>query len=425
MRKRVWIALALLVLAIIVFITFWKFDLGKRLVDNLIILSEWEMPQVSYSMLFLIGAVAVLVAIIIVWIVLHFIPKRRAAAVAETNASIKPDEQFKIENEARKTLSQIIGGIVLIIGLLFTGVNLAVTQREAERSRSLDQEGQITDRFTKAIKQLDSKNAIELRLGGIYALERIARDSERDHWTIMEILTAYVREHASVEKPGNFMKSSPVKRARNTKQEENPKLPTDIQAVLTVIGRRNIPEMGETGRLDLAGTILRRANLRGADLYRADLYKADLSEATLLDVNLFDADLNGADLSRAFLVDVNLSGADLSGADLSGAILSGAKLGGAKLGGANLSGANLYGANLGGAYFGEADLIWGYFGRTNLGGADLSEAHNLTWQNVSQSIVDDETKLPIEMEIQHIDELRVMREQTKRARADRKLTGER
>ena len=31
---------------------------------------------------------------------------------------------------------------------------------------------------------------------GIYALERIAKESREDYWPVMEILTAYVREHA-------------------------------------------------------------------------------------------------------------------------------------------------------------------------------------------------------------------------------------
>ena len=39
-----------------------------------------------------------------------------------------------------------------------------------------------------------------IRLGGIYALERIARDSEKDHGPIMEVLTAYVREKAPRKK---------------------------------------------------------------------------------------------------------------------------------------------------------------------------------------------------------------------------------
>ena len=34
----------------------------------------------------------------------------------------------------------------------------------------------MTDRYTKAIKQLGSKK-LDVRIGGIYALERVARDS--------------------------------------------------------------------------------------------------------------------------------------------------------------------------------------------------------------------------------------------------------
>src|SRR5207248_11751254 len=75
--------------------------------------------------------------------------------------------------------------------------NLRATQAKLD----VDREAQITNRFTQAIGQLgaelkDGKPDLEVRLGGIYALERIARDSSRDHWTIMEVLTAYVRQNA-------------------------------------------------------------------------------------------------------------------------------------------------------------------------------------------------------------------------------------
>ena len=53
----------------------------------------------------------------------------------------------------------------------------------------------MTDRYTKAIEQLGS-DKLDVRIGGIYALERIARDSARDHPTVMEVLTAFIREHS-------------------------------------------------------------------------------------------------------------------------------------------------------------------------------------------------------------------------------------
>lgn len=71
--------------------------------------------------------------------------------------------------------------------------------KAALKNAEAAQDKQITERFTKAVEQLGSDN-ISIRLGGIYALERIANDSEKDHWTIMEVLTAFVREKAPFAK---------------------------------------------------------------------------------------------------------------------------------------------------------------------------------------------------------------------------------
>ena len=104
----------------------------------------------------------------------------------------------KQESDTRTTVLQVIGGAVLFIGLYFTAKTLRTTQ-----------EGQITDRFTKAINQLGEAGPerLPIRLGGIYALERIAKDSERDHWPIMEVLTAYLRETSCYKDEARSKKS--------------------------------------------------------------------------------------------------------------------------------------------------------------------------------------------------------------------------
>src|SRR5262245_35597990 len=94
---------------------------------------------------------------------------------------------------------------------------------------NVGQQGQITERFTKAIEQLGDKERLMVRLGGIYALERIAKDSASDHWSVMEVLTAFVREQA----PAHTMPLD--KTSRETETEESPhelKPPSDIQAIL-------------------------------------------------------------------------------------------------------------------------------------------------------------------------------------------------
>ena len=59
----------------------------------------------------------------------------------------------------------------------------------------LSRDGQVTDRYAKAIEQLGSEK-LDVRIGGICALERVARDSARDHPAVMEMLAAFIREHS-------------------------------------------------------------------------------------------------------------------------------------------------------------------------------------------------------------------------------------
>ena len=59
------------------------------------------------------------------------------------------------------TLAQILGGTALLLGLYFTWRGQQNVQAQLEPNRR----GQITERFTQAIDQLESKD-LEIRLGG-------------------------------------------------------------------------------------------------------------------------------------------------------------------------------------------------------------------------------------------------------------------
>lgn len=326
----------------------------------------------------------------LLFVALWKIPKWQVAHVV----GLTPKDRFDSEDEARKTLATILGGVVVLGGVYFTWRNIRLTQESvatAQKSLVVSQEGQITDRFTKAIEQLGAvddsgKEKLEVRLGGIYALERIADQSERDYRPIMEVLSTYVRENAP-RKPQQVTEDS---------QASTPPRPlaADIQAILTVLGRRDRKFEQTDQHLDLGSTDVREADLSGADLSGADLFKADLRAAHLDKAHLsraqfMGADLRGAylreaDLSRAILFKADLSGAQLMGADLRGAFLVLAKLIGAYLNGADLSEADLSMAN-----FGGADLS-----RANLRGADLSDANCLTQQQIDAAKGDSTTQLP-------------------------------
>ncbi len=307
------------------------------------------------------GVALTLVALLVVVGLAWKVPIWQLASRA---ASLAPDRYLELQNSYRTTIVQALGGIVLLFGIYVTWRRVAATEQQVV----IAGEGQITERFARAIELLGSEK-LAVRLGGIYALERIARDSERDHWPIMEVLTAYVRENAP--RP---------EEAEDAEEQYPTPVATDIQAILTVIGRRRV-------EFERAGE--RILDLRRTNLSLASLLNAKLSGANLLFAHLFGADLSGADLSDANLCGVNLSEADLSEADLSGAHLLGADLRGANLSGVDLFGADLSGANLSGANLWGADLSG-----ANLKGVNLSATIGLTREQMESAITDETTIWP-------------------------------
>jgi len=139
------------------------------------------------------------------------------------------DDRFSLQNDVRTTLLQGIGGGVLLIRVYLTF-----------RQFRLNQEGHLTDRFTHAVDQVGN-DKLAIRVGGIYALGRIARDSERDHEPVMETLAAFLREQSN-ELRRNSQVGDP---------DTTPRLRGDLQAAATVLGDR--PDSRRQCRLGVAG----------------------------------------------------------------------------------------------------------------------------------------------------------------------------
>jgi len=316
------------------------------------------LPQSPSWDLWIAGLFAVLglLGVLVLWKV----PQWQVAGVR----GLSRKEQFDKRNEARKTIATILGGIAFLTGGYFTWRNFNLAQENLK----VTEQGQITDRYTKAIEQIGAvdsgrKPKLEVRLGAIYSLEAVANESRNFHWPIMEVLCTYVRVNAPAKEEESHANAAHTAGARPPTKRELPgdtHPAADIQAILTVLGRREHREWElDKQRLDLNHT-----NLRGADL----------REAHLEDAILFGADLTLANLSHA-----HLDGADLGYADLFGAQLSHAHLDGADLGYADLDEADLRGADFSGA---------------DLSSADLSDAKYLTQEQVDSADGDDYTKLP-------------------------------
>jgi len=271
--------------------------------------------------------------------------------------------------EVAKTLATIGGGI-----FVFWNIRLV-------------QEGQVTERYSKAVDQLGNTDNLVVRVGGVYALERIAKDSPQDHWIVMDLLTSFVRQYSVLKE-----------------ECEMKEVTQDVQAALYVIGKRHhVNDHHPTERdkiLNLSNTNLKGANLLGADLRGANLNnvylrKADLSTTRLSPrswivfvIEMFghkEFDPTPTSLCGADLRETNLQNRNLKAAKFQGAKLQEAKLQGAYMPFANLQSADLSCANLENAIFWGANLTDANLTEANVFNSDFTYVKGLTLGQVKAS----------------------------------------
>ncbi len=280
-----------------------------------------RLPQWTLPVVFALSAVAGIVALVLAPVWLHPAlteSELRGVTDAEKRITLQ-QKQSELQNNARATLLQGLAGLVVVAGAAATWQQVRIARH-----------GHITDRITKAVDQL-GEDTVDVRLGGLYALERVAKDSYEDRATVTAILVAFVRTHAPVDS-----------------QEGDPDVwlgirAPDLQAALTVLARR--PRTPDEPEIYLSRTDLRKArmvegrwdgmicahsNLAGVRMRHSSLVGAAFDHSDLREAHFCEANLAGAKLRDTRLDGANLKGADLRGADLTGATLDGADLSGVR-----------------------------------------------------------------------------------------------
>lgn len=225
------------------------------------------------------------VVVFLVFVLLAVFSVVWAPHLLSTNGLTSAKDRAEEAGRIRTACLAVLAGGLAAIGAYYT-----------HETFGLNRAGQITERFTRAIDQLAS-GEVEVRLGGIYALERIARDSKEDHPQVVEVLTPFVRERAPWN-PERFPPAGPQATQRTpaerrktihevsirilkrlaealtdatepgasdqeTRRDESSEIPTDVQAALTVLGRRKASQDRPGAGLDLRRTDLHGAFLAG------------------------------------------------------------------------------------------------------------------------------------------------------------------
>jgi hypothetical protein len=263
-----------------------------------------------------------------------FVPARSAAALnGVTDPAARgrlEDDRLRLQNDVRTGLLQAVAGVAVIAAVVVTWQQLDTDRHQLRQQLEVAGQQQATDRFAQALDQLGSEQ-LDVRLGGIYGLERVAARSaaeataaggaytapgpadpppdDRAWWAsqdrvqVFEVLSAYVR--TTSHRPPIGPAGATGLQARQA----------DVHAAVTVLARRTV--LDGDPPLDLNGSVLPGARLGWARLAGADLRGADVRGTSLQ-----HAELAGAHLEQSLLCGTELQDADLRGVHLAGARVS-------------------------------------------------------------------------------------------------------
>ncbi len=379
----------------------------------------------------------------IILAVLIFVPKWQAGTFTDSESNnervinrFTNSERFRMEDEARKTLAQIIGGIFVLIGLIVTFNAYQVSVQKQD----LDRDAQMTDRFSKAITHLSDEKLV-VRIGGLFELERIAIDSPKDAPTTKQLIYAYLHNNFSNSKSDSSKpaKASVVRKNSNGLSIENFQSPSELQTIINVIqsisddlerldmrsldlSDRNLARgkyiYANFSNTDLTGAILFASDFKGADFRKSNLSRASTDIAEHVEIGRSLVTLITPEAARAIFSQADFEDANLTDADLTASICKGAKFRNAILRSAilykvDLSDADFSNSDATDSNFGQADLSRASFVRANLKGAalerakldlanfsdcDLSEVTGLTYDNLKLAIISERTILPAPFE---------------------------
>ncbi|MFF8589170.1 pentapeptide repeat-containing protein [Streptomyces althioticus] len=252
-------------------------------------------------------------------------------------------------------MANLVTMVTALGALIFTGLSLQQTRIQNQVAES----GQVTDRFNSAIENLKS-GSLDIRLGGIYALQRLMHDSPRDQAAIVKILAAYIRGH---DRPLDAKPPKSVLEIAEDRAGVSLHLvPDDVEAAVRVIADRDPAHDGLAHRGNVALVI---------DLSGAHLEGVDLSDANLDFVNFAGAHLDYAKLRKVSLIAANferasLKDADFTGSDTRSASFREAQLTGAQFQYVDAEGADFSGAGSARAVLAAEDLRAAYLVRTEL-----------------------------------------------------------
>jgi hypothetical protein len=175
-------------------------------------------------------AAAAIVFVVLIAIAFYVVPN----VLVPEGVLLPPDLQAA-RAAIRGNALQAVGAIAIAVGLMLTARSVTL----ATRSLAITREAQVGDRIAHAIDHLAS-DKVEVRLAGVYSLERIAQHSPVERDLIFEVISAFASA-GSATRSQSDSETEPGVSARR-----------DTAAALLVLGRWSHKSLSSTGDDDVS-----------------------------------------------------------------------------------------------------------------------------------------------------------------------------
>lgn len=241
--------------------------------------------------------ISFVIVLIVSILIIIYLPKYQINQLESTNGL----EIKNIENELRKTIIQLMGGIFLIIGILFSWITYTQTK-----------ERDFSEQINKIISLMGNDKDY-IKIGAIYSLEQII-NNDSNNSIILDILTSYIRDNAKLENKIHLSNNNELRQA--------------VVKVISKIRKYNSDMQIDLSSIDLSNLFLQSINLKNIKFIDSSFHSSDLKNtnfdngilsgssfdnANLENTSFKNTDLRYASFRKANIRNVNFSGADLSG----------------------------------------------------------------------------------------------------------------
>ena len=206
-----------------------------------------------------------------------------------------------------ESISATIRNLALVVSVVIA-LPLAIWRSMvAEQQAKTAYRGLLNERYQKGSEMMGS-NILSVRLGGIYALRRLAEEHPEEYYVnIIRLFCAFVRHPIHMDNSQFERRESPINLLK-----PRPDIHAILETMFHTDKQRIELENEDEFRLDFQGADFHKLdwmffstiNLRGADLSHADLSGSNFTgyafmydeEVDLSGVSLFQANLSGTNL---------------------------------------------------------------------------------------------------------------------------------